>query len=460
MNNSKHKLDSDSIGKLLLAFTVPTFLAMLVQTLYHVVDMIFIGRFVGSLAIAGLTIVLPIQLFVVGMGLMTGMGGASLISRLLGSGNVKRAELALGNSILLSIIVAAVFSTIGLSNVEFWCRLLGATNTILPYSMDYLKIMLIGMTIATCGFAFSFLIRAGGNPMIPMIGQVLGALLNIAFDAVFLIKLQMGVKGAAWATVISQTITLLFFLRYYLLGKPTITLRLTAIKPDFVSIKSILSIGVSSLAMTLANSLCAIFVNRTIVSYGGDIAMSAYGIINQITMFAIMPAIVIGQGLQPIIGFNYGAHQYDRVIKGILIGLGATIFFGIIIFVVVFFNPETVVGMFTGDRQLIVLTSYAVKRVFAVMYLSGFVIIGSNIFQSLGKAVQAFLATVSRSVVFLLPLVLILPLLIQIDGVWWAFPINDFLSTVFVIGMTIPIIIKLRKSDSGEKSESMTGRKI
>ncbi|MBN2040321.1 MAG: MATE family efflux transporter [Spirochaetes bacterium] len=446
--NSKFNLDSDSIGRLLLKFTVPTFFAMLVQTLYHVVDMIFIGHFVGSMAIAGLTIVLPIQLFVVGMGLMTGMGGASLISRLLGRGNMKRAETALGNSILLSVVVALTLSMSGLVNVKLLCRVLGATDTILPYSVDYLRIMLIGMTVATCGFAFSFLIRAGGNPMIPMMGQVLGAVCNIALDAVFLIKLQMGVQGAAWATVLSQVIALLFFLRYYLLGKPAIILRISAFKPDFASIKSILAIGVSSLAMTLANSLCAVFVNRTIVSYGGDIAMSAYGIINQILMFAIMPAIVIGQGIQPIIGFNYGAHRYDRVIKVILTGLGATVTSGVIVFLIVFLIPEAIIGLFTGDNELIMLSAYAVKRVFAVMYLSGFVIIGSSIFQSLGKAVQAFLATISRSVVFLLPLILILPRFFQLDGVWWAFPVNDSLSAVFVIAITIPLIMKLRKLSS------------
>jgi len=444
MQNSKHKLDSDSVGRLLLVFTIPAFLAMLAQTVYSVVDIIFIGRFVGPLGIAGLTIVLPIQLFTVGIGLMTGMGGASLISRLLGSRDMKGAEQALGNAVFLALIAAAILSVSGLINVAFWCRLLGASDTILPYSRDYLKIVLIGMLVSTSGFTFSFLIRSGGNPTIPMIGQILGALLNIILDAVFIIHLEMGVKGAAWATVIAQVISVLFYLRYYFIGKPAVIFRLAALRPNWVTIRSILAIGVSSLIMMLANSLCSVVVNRTIVSYGGDMAMSAYGIINQVSMFAILPAIVIGHGLQPIIGFNYGACRYDRVIKGILMGLGTTFSMGILIFLVVFFFPESVVGIFTNNRELIALSAYAIKRVFAVMYLSGIVLIGGTMFQSLGKPIQAFLSTISRSVAFLLPLVLILPRFMRLDGVWWAFPINDFLAATLVIGMTIPAIRKLR----------------
>jgi len=453
MQNPKHNLDGDSISKLLITFTVPTFLAMLAQTLYSIVDIIFIGRFVGPLGIAGLTIVLPIQLFTVGIGLMTGMGGASLISRLMGSGELKKAEQALGNAALLTIIAAVILTVAGLVNVSFWCRLLGASETILPYSRDYLEIVLMGMLFSCCGFAFSYLIRSGGNPTIPMIGQIMGAILNIILDAVFIIYLDMGVRGAAWATVIAQVISAIFYLMYYFTGKPPVALRAVNLRPDWISIKSIMAIGISSLVMMLANSLCSVVVNRTIVSYGGDMAMSAYGIINQVSMFAILPAIVLGQGLQPIIGFNYGARRYDRVIRAILMGLGTTISLGIIIFLVVFIFPEFIIGIFTSENELITISAYAVKRIFAVMYLTGIVLIGATMFQSLGKAFHAFISTVSRSVAFLLPLVLILPRFMGLEGVWWAFPINDLLATVLVIAMMIPVLIKLRRLDNETNQE-------
>ena len=456
MEKPKHNLGSDSISKLLITFTIPTFLAMLAQTLYSIIDIIFIGRFVGPLGIAGLTIVLPIQLFTVGIGLMTGMGGASLISRLLGGGDLKRAELALGNAVLLAIITAAILTVTGLADVSFWCRLLGASQTILPYSRDYLEIILMGMLFSCTGFTFSYLIRSGGNPMIPMIGQIMGAILNIVLDAVFIIYLDMGVKGAAWATVIAQIISLTFYLLYYLTGKPPVALRTVSLKPDWITIKSILAIGISSLVMMLANSLCAVVVNRTIVSYGGDMAMSAYGIINQITMFAILPAIVLGQGLQPIIGFNYGAKRYSRVIKAILMGLGTTTSLGIFVFLMVFIFPEFIVGIFTRENELIAISAYAVKRVFAAMYLTGIVLIGATMFQSLGKAFHAFISTISRSVTFLLPLVLILPRFMGLEGVWWAFPANDLMASSLVIGMMIPIIRKLQRLKAADKVQPIS----
>jgi putative MATE family efflux protein len=455
MENQKHNLDSDSISKLLITFTIPTFLAMLAQTLYSIIDIIFIGRFVGPLGIAGLTIVLPIQLFTVGIGLMTGMGGASLISRLLGGGDLKKAEQALGNAILLAIIAAAILTITGLTDVSFWCRLLGASQTILPYSRDYLEIILIGMLFSCSGFAFSYLIRSGGNPTIPMIGQIMGAVLNIILDAVFIIYLDMGVKGAALATVIAQVISLVFYLLYYLTGKPPVALRAGTLKPDWISIKSILAIGISSLIMMLANSLCSVVVNRTIVSYGGDMAMSAYGIINQISMFAILPAIVLGQGLQPIIGFNYGAKRYDRVIKAILMGLGTTTTLGIIVFLIVYIFPEFIIGIFTSEIELIAISAYAVRRIFAAMYLTGIVLIGATMFQSLGKAFHAFVSTISRSVAFLLPLVLILPHFMGLEGVWWAFPANDLMASSLVIGMMIPVVRNLQRLKAADSAQSV-----
>ncbi len=446
MENTKHKLDTDAVGRLLLSFGVPTFLAMLVQTLYNMVDIIFVGRFVGTEAIAGLTIVLPIQLFTVGIGLMTGIGGSSLISRKLGSGDVKSAERALGNALLLTLIVAAIITITGLANVKFWCRVLGATDSILPYSADFLGIILAGMAFSTVSFAFSHLIRAGGNPTTPMVGQVLGSLLNILLDAIFVIRLGLGVKGAALATVISQAISVFFYIGYYILCNPAVRLHIKSLMPDPASVKSILTIGVSSIIMMLTNSLCSVFVNRAIVTYGGDMAVSAYGIINQVLMFAILPAIVIGQGLQPIIGYNFGAGRYDRVIRGIITGLTATVVMGILVFTAVMLIPESIAGLFTENRELISLSSHAIKRVFAVMYLSGITIIGSSIFQSLGKALPAFVASISRSALFLLPLILILPRFIQLGGVWLAFPFNDFLAAALTAGLTIPVIRKIRKA--------------
>ena len=450
----KNALDSDHVGRLLFVFTIPAFFAMAVHTLYNVVDTIFIGRYVGPLGIAGLSLVFPIQILSLGIGMMTGMGGSSLISRLLGANKIAQAERALGNSFTITALLSVILTAVGLANVPWWCSLLGATDNTMTYASDYLYIILIGMFFMTFTLALSSLIRAGGNAKVPMIGMILSALLNIVLDWIFIVPLDGGVKGAAWATVIAQVIGTIYFMSYYFVGKPEIRFKFRDLTPDWKIIREICSIGVSALGMTLAGSLSAVVVNRTVVAFGGDMAMSAYGVINRVMMFAIMPAIVIGQGLQPIIGYNYGARRYDRVLRSIKIGVIATTSIGLLVFVLVFFNPGAAIRIFTLDKELVDLGTHAAKRCFFVMYLIGLINIGATVFQSIGKAVQAFLSTTTRSLLFLLPAVLILPRFLGLDGVWWAFPITDFMTFVLVMGMLIPVILEMRKQNSAQKKVS------
>ncbi|NLD37348.1 MAG: MATE family efflux transporter [Desulfatiglans sp.] len=450
----KNSLDSDHVCRLLFIFTLPAFFAMAVHTLYNVVDTIFIGQYVGPYAIAALSLVFPVQILSIGIGHMAGMGGASLISRSLGAGKIQQAEKAVGNSIMITAVLSILVTIPGLINVPLLCRWLGATDNTIVYASDYLFVILIGMLFMTFGMTLSTLIRAGGNARVPMIGMVCSAALNIVLDAIFIITFGMGVKGAAWATVISQVLCTIYFLGYYFWGKPALSFKLADLWPDWKIIKDIFAIGVSALGMTLAGSFSAIIVNRTVVSYGGDMAMSAYGIVNRVMMFAIMPSIVAAQGLQPIIGFNYGAGRFDRVIKSIKIGTFATTLIGVLVYLYVFFKPESVVMIFTADRELIDIASYAVKRVFCVMYLIGLINVGATVFQSIGKAVQSFLSTVTRSILFLLPAILIMPGFMGLDGVWWAFPIADLLTFALVLFMLAPLWFELKRLNSAAKAVS------
>ena len=450
----KNVLDSDHVGRLLLTLTMPAFFAMAVNTLYNIVDTIFIGQYVGPLGIAGLALVFPIQILSIGIGLMAGMGGASLISRMLGAGRISRAARALGNSITITAVLSLLVTVVGLLNEAFLCRLLGATDNTVGYTSGYLHIILIGLVFMTFSMTLSTVIRADGNAKVPMIGMIIGAGLNIVLDAVFIIPLHMGTRGAAWATIIAQFVSVVYFFYYYLFGKPEVTFKLADLKPDWKVIGEIFAVGVSALGMTLAGSLSAVVVNRTVVSFGGDFAMSAYGIVNRVMMFVIMPAIVTGQGLQPIIGFNYGAMRYDRVMRGIKIGVTATTLIGITVFLLVFFFPGAVVGIFTKDTELIKLASYAVKRVFFAMYLVGLINIGATVFQSLGKAIQAFFSTMTRSMLFLLPAILIMPRFWGLDGVWWAFPIADFGTFVLVFSMLVPVWLELRRHNSAQNRKT------
>ena len=443
-NQNQSVLDDDRIGRLLFKLSLPAFWGMFVMTLYNVVDTIFIGHYVGPLGIAGLSIVFPLQMLTIGIGQLTGMGGASVVSRLIGADNIPRAERAIGNAITATIVLSAIMMIAGLANPDFWLRLMGSSETILPYARDYMTIILAGLFFMAFAMALNNLIRAEGNARTPMIGMIIGAVLNIILDAIFIITLDMGIRGAALATVISQLVSVLYFMRYYISGKSFLKIYSKNLIIKWEILKSILAIGVASFARMMAGSLSAMLVNRTLVAYGGDYAVSAFGILQRILMFAIMPGIVIGSGLQPILGFNYGAKRYDKALQVTKLAIIAATTCSVIVFLVLYFAPEPFIRIFTTDNDLIALASYAAKRLFLVMPMVGFMMVGSLVFQSIGKAKQSFVTAISRPVLFLIPLIFTLPRFLQLDGVWWSFPIADALTVLLTLSLLIPQIRELR----------------
>jgi len=442
---NKNVLDDDRVGRLLLKLSLPAFVGMLVMMLYNVVDTIFIGHYVGSLGIAGLSIVFPLQMLSMGIGQMTGMGGASLISRLLGVGATARAERVLGNAITSTIVLSLILMVAGLVSPDFWLRLMGSSETILPYARDYMIIILIGLVFQTFAMALNGLVRAEGNAHVPMMGMIIGAVLNIILDAIFIIPLDMGISGAALATVIAQLISVAYFMNYYFTGKSLLKIKVGNLLVEWHIMKDVLAIGIASFARTLTTSLAAIFVNRMCVVYGGDLAVSAYGVINRIMMFAIVPGITIGQGLQPVLGFNYGAGRYDRVLKVIKIATFTATMSTILVFFMLYFAPEPFIRIFTADTELIALGAYAARRIFLALYLVGFMVVGSLIFQSIGKVVQSLVTSVARTALFLIPLLFILPTFLQLDGVWLAFPVADALSFILIFVLLIPQMRAIRR---------------
>jgi putative MATE family efflux protein len=459
MQNRNHNvLDDNRIGRLLIKLTMPAFMGMFVITLYNVVDSIFVGQYVGPLGIAGLAIVFPVQMLSMGIGQMMGMGGASLISRLIGADNISRAEHALGNAFSGTIVLSAVLMIVGLSNTDFWLRLMGASETILPYARDYMTIILFGMFFQTFAMSMNTLIRAEGNARFPMIGMIIGAGLNIVLDAVFIIPLGMGIKGAALATVLAQLVSSVYFLSYHLTGKSFLRLHSRNLMIKWRIMKDILSIGIAAFAMVVAGSLSSIFVNRLLVFYGGDYAVSAFGIIHRIMMFALMPGMVIGQGLQPIVGFNYGAGRYGQALRAIRIAITYATACSIAAFIVLFNFPGLLIRIFTPDSELIAITIYAAKRIFFALPVIGFMMTGSIIFQAIGKPTQSIITSLARSVLFLIPLVFILPHYLGIDGVWLAFPVTDILTfTLTFVLVMIQIREFMRKSQSPEIEPGMSG---
>ena len=438
-------LDTDNVGRMLFKLALPTFMGMFVMTMYNVVNTIFIGHYIGPLGIAGLSIVFPFQVFSFGIGQMTGMGGASMISRLIGAENHAKAEKVLGNAISVNIVMSIIFTIIGLSNPDFWLRLSGASDTILPYARDYWIVIFIGFISSTFAMSFNALMIAEGNTRLAMISQIAGALLNIGLDAIFIIGLGWGVKGAALGTVISQTMSVIVFMVYYLQGRSLLKIRLKNLLWDFSILKGILSIGISALASTLANSLTSILTMRLLMHYGGDLSISAYGILNRITMFALMPGIVIGQALQPLVGFNYGAKRYDRILKSLKIAIIASSAICVAAFFVMYFMPEPFVKIFTTETDLISGTTYAIHRAFFFIYLVGFVMVGSTLFLAAGKAGRAFVTSMARSALFFIPVLLFMANFFQLEGVWLTFPIVDVMTFSLILGLVIPEIKDLRR---------------
>jgi putative MATE family efflux protein len=440
-------LDDNRIGRLMLKLSIPAFIGMMVMTLYNVVDTIFIGHYVGALGIAGLSIVFPFQMLALGVGQMTGMGGGSLVSRSIGAGNRPRAEKVLGNVVTSTFVLSGIIMIVGLINPDFWLRLMGSSETILPYARDYLIIILIGNIAQTFAMTLNMLVTAEGSARTAMVAMILGAVVNIILDAVFIIPLGAGIKGAAWATVISQVISVGYLLRYFYKDKNSLKIYFRNMAIEWKICMEILAVGIASLARMFASSISAVFINRMLVVYGGDLAVSTFGIMNRMLLFAILPGIVIGQGLQPILGFNYGAKRFDKALRSIRIAIIASSAIGIVVFVILYFFPQSVIRVFTSDADIISLASQGAKNIFLAIYLVGFLMVGSTLFQALGKAGPSFITSVSRSALFLIPLVLILPQFWQLDGIWLAFPIADALTFMLTVILFIPQIKELQKMD-------------
>ena len=450
-------LNDNRVGRLLLKLSIPAFIGMLVMTLYNVIDTIFISYKVGPLGIAGLSIVFPIQMLSLAIGQLAGIGGASPISRMIGANNTPRAERVLGNAITIAVILSIVVSIAGLINLDFLLRIMGSSDAVLPYARDYMTIVLFGLVIQTLAMSMGSLIIAEGNARISMNGMIIGAVLNIIFCTIFVVALNMGVKGSALATLLAQLISVSYYLWYRFSGKGFLKLHLKNLILEWTIVKEIFVIGIASFVMILAQCLPIVFVNRELGIYGGDIAISAFGILNRVMMFALLPGIVIGQGLQPILGFNYGAKNYGRALQSIKIAVLAATICSVVAFTVLYFVPYPIIRIFTADPGVINQAAHAAKNIFLTVYLIGFLMVASTTFQALGKAVPSFITAIARSALFLIPLVLILPRYWQLDGVWLAYPITDALTCVLTISLFIPQVRSLQKMNRVRVAEAEVG---
>lgn len=446
----KNILDTEKIGPLMVKLAMPAFLGMFVQSMYNVISTIFVGHYVGALGIAGLSIAFPLQMSGVALGNLAGIGGMSLISRYIGAREYEKAERALGNGVSLSIFLGILSMVVLLPFLTFWLTLIGASEEVLPYAHEYMVYISIGMLAQITTMAFLNYARAEGNAKVGMIAMTIGALLNIALSAVFIMWMDMGVKGAGLATLIAQLASLSYTSSYYISRRSYLKIRRKNLYPDFKVLKAILSIGIGAFVQVFAGSLSSMILINMVVKYGGDYALSAFGIVQRVLMFANMPAMVISQGAQPILGFNYGARRFKLALRAIFMAVGVSTGLSFLGFLIVYFIPEPIIRIFTTDQQLITVGAEAARGILMALPIVGPMMVGTMIFQAIGKAGRAFLTAISRPVIFLIPSVLLLSNALGIKGVWYSFPTADVLTFLVIILLMMPVIRQMQKASSEE----------
>ncbi|MEN6325386.1 MAG: MATE family efflux transporter [Syntrophomonas sp.] len=429
--NQSNIMASQNIGSLLWKFSWPAIVGMLCNALYNVVDRIFVGRGVGSLAIAATTVAFPLMMILMAVSLLIGVGATALISIRLGERKLDEAEKVAANGTAMLVILPVCITIIYLLFAEPILKLFGASSDVLPYARDFVHIIMLGSVFGSLCMGMNNFIRAEGNPMWAMSTQVMGALINGVLNYLFIFKMGMGIKGSALATVLGQFFAAFWVLSYFLTGRSLVKLRLKNFKLQWPILISIMSIGFAPCALQLASCVQQLILNKTLFAYGGDIALSAVGIMMSIITLLFMPILGIGQGAQPIIGFNYGARQYDRVRATLKRAIVAASGVSVAGYLAIMIWPRQIAGVFSkGDAALTNMTADEMVVYFAMVFIFGFQIVSSTYFQAVGKAVQAAILSMSRQVLLFIPLLLVLPHFWGIDGVWRACPIADALSVI------------------------------
>ncbi|MGE5549946.1 MAG: MATE family efflux transporter [Bacteroidota bacterium] len=447
------RLGEEGIPRLLLRFSLPAIVGTLVNALYNVVDRIFIGNGVGSLALAGATIGFPIMIVTMAFGMLIGIGANALISIRLGQDRKDEAEHIMGNAAVLLLGISLFLSALGVVFLEPLLKLFGASPDVLPYARDYLRIILWGAVFQTIGFGMNNFIRAEGNPFIAMLTMLIGAVLNTILDPLFIIGFGWGVKGAAWATILSQAAAAAWVLYHFFSGRSSLRLRPNNLRLNPAIVRGILAIGSAPFLMQLAASVLHALLNRSLVRYGGDVAISAMGVVMSILMVILLPVIGISQGAQPIIGFNYGARKYDRVKRTLKLAISAATAVVSLGYIAVMLMPEALVAAFNpGDPKLIAMGARALRTFMLVLPVVGFQIIGANYFQAVSKPKQAMILNLSRQVLILIPALLILPRFLGLQGVLIAGPIAD-LSSALITGLWLWFELKRLGRDHAQTLE-------
>lgn len=438
------------ISKLIWEYALPGIVGTVVTALYNVVDRIFIGQVEGAIAISGLAITFPVMALVSSLGMLVGSGAAARISISLGKRDHLTAEQILGSSLLLTVLLNAVFITLIYLLLEPILMAFGASSLTYPYARSYLEIVLLGNVFVSLCYNFNAMMRSSGYPTKAMTTMLIGAVLNVILSPLFLFVFNLGIRGVAWATVISMFIGMLFVMHHFTRRSSVIRLRWKNIRLNCPIILSIISIGLSPFSMQVAASGVALLMNTSLLRYGGDLAVGAYGIVNSILMLILMVVLGLNQGTQPIIGYNYGAGNYRRVRETLFYALKMATIFTTVGFLIGQFFPQLLTSAFTSDEELLEISGTGLRLAMLALPLVGFQIVSSNFFQSIGFATKSIVQSLSRQLIFLVPGILLLPRIWGLKGLWIAIPVSDTLSALLSLYLLVIQLRHLRQMELGK----------
>ncbi|MDR1617015.1 MAG: MATE family efflux transporter [Syntrophomonadaceae bacterium] len=443
--NRTEAIGTGSINSLLWTFSVPAIVGMLANASYVIINRIFIGHAVGGIAIAAITLTFPIFIIFMALVMLIGVGATTLISIRLGQQKVGEAEAIMGNALSLLLLVPTVCCVCMYFYIEPLLIIIGANESTLPYSTDYLKVLMPSMILMSVSMGMNNIIRAEGNPVTAMLTQLFGGIVNIFFNYIFVMRLGWGVQGAALGSAMGQVFAVVWVMSYFF--RPNHSYLKIRFRNLFIKInhvRGIVAIGFAPFIMQITTSIQQFILNRSLVVYGGDVALAAFGIVGTLAQLLVMPIVGLSQGAQPIIGYNYGARQYYRVRET----LKKAVIYSTVLSVISWgairlFNGQMVGIFISNEPETTVMATHALLTFFAVMFIVGFQVVCSSYFQAIGKPLQATILLLTRQVLFLIPLLLILPRYIGLEGVWISPPISDVAATLLT---AVCIVWELWKS--------------
>ena len=447
MDNKKATLElgTKPVGKLLAQYALPAIIAMTAASLYNIIDRIFIGQVVGPMAISGLAITFPFMILAAAFGAAVGVGAATTISVKLGQKDYESAENTLGNTITLNLIIGLAFGGICLLFLDPILRFFGASDATLPYARDFMQIILAGNVFSHMYFGMNAVLRAASKPRMAMFATIFTVAMNILLDAVFILWWHWGIKGAAFATVISQVLALCWQMKLFSNKNELLHLKRGIYKLKANLVRNIISIGISPFLMNACACVIVIFINNQLVKFGGDIAVGAYGIANSIAMIFIMFVIGLNQGMQPIAGYNYGAQQYGRMMRVVKLSIITAICIMLTGWTLAMFAPYYCARMFTKDPELIKGSIKAIQIIMMMYPFIGCQMVITNFFQCIGKVKISIFLSLSRQLLFLLPLLVLLPNFYGINGVWASMPTSDLISVIVAISIMTVYLRRFKK---------------